>query len=73
MKMVVPLDATKNWHFQFDLKQQFVCVDSHSSAKLCDIELLLHGLNLEYLSDTIIVSTYFTKHSVRSTLRFSSL
>ncbi|KAG5273820.1 hypothetical protein AALO_G00155910 [Alosa alosa] len=25
-----------------------------SSAKLCDIELLLHGLNLEYLSDIII-------------------
>ncbi|KAK1784898.1 hypothetical protein P4O66_018336 [Electrophorus voltai] len=27
------------------------CVSEESSAKLCDIELLLHGLNLEYLSD----------------------
>ncbi|XP_076848337.1 ankyrin repeat, SAM and basic leucine zipper domain-containing protein 1 [Brachyhypopomus gauderio] len=27
------------------------CASKESSAKLCDIELLLHGLNLEYLSD----------------------
>lgn len=30
---------------------------SPSLAKLCDIELLLHGLNLEYLSDIMLVSS----------------
>ncbi|XP_072551933.1 ankyrin repeat, SAM and basic leucine zipper domain-containing protein 1 [Salminus brasiliensis] len=29
-------------------------VSKESSAKLCDIELLLHGLNLEYLSDVMM-------------------
>lgn len=33
------------------MKMWFAC----SSVKLCDIDLLLHGLNLEYLSDIMKV------------------
>ncbi|KAI4875803.1 hypothetical protein NFI96_017146 [Prochilodus magdalenae] len=34
--------------------QEVQTVSKESAAKLCDIELLLHGLNLEYLSDIML-------------------
>ncbi|KAB5574922.1 hypothetical protein PHYPO_G00214660 [Pangasianodon hypophthalmus] len=37
-------------------------VSKKSSAKLCDIELLLHGLNLEYLSDIIMENDITWSH-----------
>ncbi|MCI4379237.1 hypothetical protein PGIGA_G00225590 [Pangasianodon gigas] len=37
-------------------------VSKKSSAKLCDIELLLHGLNLEYLSDIMMENDITWSH-----------
>ncbi|XP_063052798.1 ankyrin repeat, SAM and basic leucine zipper domain-containing protein 1 [Engraulis encrasicolus] len=40
--------------FKFFNRRQELVPTLDSSAKLCDIELLLHGLNLGYLADVII-------------------